>query len=290
MVAKNAAVAALLFGIHFGGIPSLQAAVLVHEGFDYDPGNLAGQNGGTGDWGSAWTVGFDPDGDNGTVSAGSLSGNLATSGNKATFPSANARYYRTLDTSYGADGTTLYLSFLFQADGNAGEDTQPPFYALELWTGATGTGSQIFQAGIIRNNGTKNGNFEVRAGNAGSGDLAAFDTSPHLFVARFDFVSGTDTVNVFFDPGAGTDMTGVGDATITGQNISFQSVALAHFAGPAYASSFDEITLSDTPPTIIPEPGALALLAFGGGLLAAARRMRLNRARRSFEQKPEFGE
>jgi hypothetical protein len=268
----------LLPALFLCAVIPIHADVILHEGFDYDPGNLAGENGGTGGWGSAWTIGFDPDGDNGTVSTSSLSGNLATSGNKATFPSANARYYRTLDTSYGADGTTLYLSFLFQADGNAGDTDQPPFYALELWTGATGTGTQIFQAGIIRNNGVGNGNFEVKAGTAGSGDLATFDTSPHLFVARFDFVSGTDTVNVFFDPGAGTDMTGVGDATITGQNISFQSVALAHFAGPAYASSFDEITLSDTPPTIIPEPGTMLLLVLGSGLLAVTRRMYLHPA------------
>jgi hypothetical protein len=39
---------------------------------------------------------------------------------------------------------------------------------------------------------------------------------------------------------------------------------------------------------VIPEPGTLALLALGSGLLVAARRIRLNEARRSFEQKPEF--
>ena len=50
--AKCVLVGALL--LTFGG--KVNADLLAYEGFDYDPGSLSGQNGGTG-WGGAWSAG-----------------------------------------------------------------------------------------------------------------------------------------------------------------------------------------------------------------------------------------
>ncbi len=123
---------AMAIALVVGSTSALMAGVFVYEGFDYDAGALTGSNGGTG-WIDPWS----PNGshDAADVSVGSASytddnGNsLVTSGNRATFSTAvsNPSGFRSFDLSgapaglvengkLGKDGTSVWMSFLWQAE------------------------------------------------------------------------------------------------------------------------------------------------------------------------------
>ena len=101
-------VAALVCWFSAVSLTTVHAALIAYEGFDYDPGNIATLNGGTG-WTAAWTS----NSTTGSVVAGGLtytdtngnqlvvSGNSAVSGGQA----ASAQTVRDLPQT-GTGGTT----------------------------------------------------------------------------------------------------------------------------------------------------------------------------------------
>src|SRR5436309_1008501 len=133
---RSASQAVSAFVVFFTGVMftmTSSAALIVYEGFDYAAGSsLRTQNGGTG-FASAWA-----NTGNATETAtspGLTYGDLAVSGIKATLngqqttsTNGNSAFLtRDLSQTFGADGTTEWLSFISQRTGNksSGGTAQP---------------------------------------------------------------------------------------------------------------------------------------------------------------------
>lgn len=260
-----------------------QAAVLAYEGFDYPADDtIVGKTGGTG-WGSnAWTTtgGDGPD----VVVSGSLVStnvtyNSASTGNHGQV-GPGRRVARFLDTSVGGvfdsvgflngagdigvDGTTLYLSFMIQETvGNADGYYELVFNRNDLGDGGRIGGIGDDQAGA---------NINLRTGGTHT-SIIPRDTGVHLFVVKFDFLSGNDRVSVYADP-TGSSEPGVPTTQVTLSDMSFDGLSFAAFVGDT-VNKVDEIRIATTfaEAVGVPEPSTVALsfLAIG---VAVARRSR----------------
>ncbi len=221
-------------------VPALPTGPLAYEGFDYPVanGSLSGQNGGSG-WAAPWqTV------DNGTadILAASLVApassppdyNLRSTGRSARLPNGR-RIGRSFDTSLtgsfgargyidgngriGKDGTTLYLSFLQQADGTS------LFYEFEFHRDNLGDPGRI--AGIGNDQGGNNVNLRAPGGThtlIGTGN-----TGVNLYVVRIDFKAGNDDIRVYRNPASATEP-GVPTLTkLAVTDMSFTGVSFGAF-------------------------------------------------------------
>jgi len=189
---------------------------MAYEGFDYPTGagNLTSLSGGFG-WNGGWlTV------DNGSadIIAPSLaagvrapSGYDAISiGNSCNLPN-NRRVGRFVDTStngpfgargyrdgngrIGADGTTLYLSFMQQPNGT------DVYYEFEFHRDNLGDPGRI--AGIGNDQGGNNVNLRAPGGTHTF--IGAGSTNVNFYVVRIDFKPGNDDVYVYQNPVSATD-------------------------------------------------------------------------------------
>lgn len=259
------------------------ATVLAYEGFNYTTEqNIGGLNGGSG-WGAAWTAIFG----NGWLPApgGSLIGPNAT-GNAASTGNALREGFtrdgRFLDTSsagafagyldangnIGKDGTTLYLSFLQQVT------TETPFYAFEFHKDDLGDAGRV---GYIGADGNDNDCVSLHVPN-GTNLMDTQDTNAHLYVVRFDFLAGDDTVTVYRDP---TDAIEPSSATLViagAGDMSFDGISTADFKSSGNTWT-DEIrlatTFADAIGTPVPEPSTIVLMVTAAfGLVAYAWRKR----------------
>ena len=229
-----------------------------------------------------------------TTTAGSLSyggaGYAATPGNNIAVPTYSGgigagnsgRMDRLLDgttTVTSSTVGTLYLSWLYQSGQEGGATT---YQMLSLSHTDTSDPNTAFTAGLS-NNGGQTGNqydFGVNNANYTSTGVAA-NTGVHLFVAEFNLsaVTGGDSVTVWLDPtlGAGNP---VGGITISGQNITFDRLAISDYASTGttgnsgawdnirFGTTFDAVTVV----TAVPEPTTLALAGLGGLALLFRRR------------------
>ncbi|MEO5915367.1 MAG: immunoglobulin domain-containing protein [Luteolibacter sp.] len=195
-----------------------QAAQLAYEGFDYasGSGNLTGLNGGSG-WGGTWRTVNNGSADVviGSLAAGSNSPSgydPRSIGNSSNLPN-NRRIGRFLDTSasgpfgsrgyvdgsgrIGADGTTVYLSFIQQPNGITS------YYEFEIHRGDLGDGGRIGGIG----NDTNTNNVNLRAPGGTHTSLGAGDTGVNFYVLRIDFKAGNDDVYVYRNPTTATEPT-----------------------------------------------------------------------------------
>jgi fructan beta-fructosidase len=237
--------------------------ILAYEGFDYPPaaneGNLSDQNGGIG-WTGAWT---NPRGYSGSISAGSmLAGSNGPSGydrhssGSSVFQPAASQSGRWLDCSaagnfaahgyidangnIGADGKTLYVSFLQQPNGTSS------FYEFEFHRGALGDSGRA--AGI--GNDTGDSDVHLRAevpagGNSTFWDLGPGNTNVNFYVMRIDYKPGNDDVFVYRNP---TSLTEPVSPVLTVSNVadlSFDSICLGTYLNNRTAA-FDEIRFGMT--------------------------------------------
>lgn len=232
------------------------AGLLAYEGFDYDTGstNLNSKAGGLG-WGAPWT---NVNGGGGNVVSGSLAAgtnapngyDAHSQGNSDMTPN-NQRDGRVLDTSpggrlgtagyidsngnVGADGKTLYLSFLQQPDGTS------LFYEFEFHRGDLGDPGRIGGIG----NDTANAIVNLRAPNNTSTFIGAGSTGVNLYVVRIDFKAGNDDVRVYQNPISGSEPA---SATLTVPNaadMSFNGLSLAAFVNNRTVKH-DEIRLGQS--------------------------------------------
>jgi len=230
-------------------------ALLASEDFDYPAGELNGQGGGEG-WNGAWSDVLNP----GTrVAAGGLSGgtNVPTgfdaqsAGNSAFIPN-DTRAGRYLDCSVGgnfgaygyldsngrigADGTTVYLSFLEQPGKTS------LFYEFELNRGTERIG------GI--GNDTRTDQVNLRAPGSRFAAIGPGDTNVNFYVMRIDFKAGNDDVRVYRNP-TGTIEPEVADLTLHDRaDLAFNRISLAAFAN-SNTVKFDQIRLASSWPEAI---------------------------------------
>lgn len=237
---------ALVVNNAFGAITSavshvyaVSNVVLAYEGFNYaaGSGNLPGQNGGSG-WSGAWTLVGGSGAD--VISTNLLAGENAPVGfdirslSRAVFQPSMSRSGRGLDCSstssfgkrgfvdadgrIGADGKTLYVSFLQRPDG------AKKFYEFEFHRGNLGDPGRIAGIGNDLNSTTVN----FRAPNGTQTPIAEGTTNTSFYVLRIDFKTGADDVTFYQNP--------------TGEIEAENSAAL--FIPAAGDMSFDGISLA----------------------------------------------
>ena len=265
---KKNALLSLIIGASFLARLMAHASLLAYEGFNYPTGtSLASLNGGLG-WNGGWvsvTGG-------GTVNAGSLiSGRNApagydgrSTGNSAFMGNGN-RSGRLLDCSatgafgshgyidanghIGADGKTLYLSFLQQATDTV------KFYEFEFHQGDLGDPGRIGGIGNDFNSTTVN----LRAPDSTQTPLGPGNTNVNFYVVRIDFKSGNDDVYVYRNPTGATEADNQPALTMPGiADMSFDGISLAAFVNDVNVMH-DEIRLGETWADVLGGPPAFVL-------------------------------
>ncbi len=278
----------------------LSAAVYfgsAYEPFDYAPGTLAGQNGGSGfnasgDGSAANTSSWTASAAGASVTAGSLTyGGLypASEGNKGSLVSSgsNADFRRPLEQTVNEG--SFYFSYLTRRTAATERTVNVAFF-----TAATG-GSEVFAIGQFGTGTYAAGDnrFQVSPHNTGSNYLAPASAieyglnQVHLVIGRLDFdVAGgaTDRLTIWVDPTDGDLLNawanGI-DALTPYLTVDFDGsagfgnisgiAAFRPFVGgtvtghTAAAADFDEFRFGSTFQQVvpIPEPGSTLLGLLG---------------------------
>ena len=267
---------------------STTATLLAFDDFNGGTGSAALGSGGTTSfgWGGDWTN---------QTGTGQFSGGTPTDLTTNTFDpsgvtlgflgSSNERAGRNLDTSgggnfaayldgssnIGADGTTLYLSFLLGTG-----DGVTNYYGLELHRDGDNDAARILQVAA-----ESNAALDLRANNTASTGENFFTQTSRVadtFVVELSFGAGTDQARVYVNPlynqpqGAST-----ANATITASDLSFDRISFGNFSGRFI--DFDDVRVGTSwadvaGATAIPEPSTVALLLGGLSVLSLRRRER----------------
>lgn len=306
MKLKTAFLSLVACASHAGG------ALLVYEGFDYNPGAdaLLGANGGTG-FGGAYTANGTAT-THGDIVAGSMSyidnenRALVTSGNKSLMDfTINFRSMTGLNAAATTGVTTLYFSLLGHQTVGTGRATNFAFFG---GTGSLVTG-EIFSLGHgtgINRNGTAQPNTAdyqwgvFTNGNGANGDISgvlpysnvSMLSAPAFAVLRVDLNGGTngtdDRFRLYVNPSLNAEPAVADVDILNGRNVlnAFSDIQqirpFAATGNAAYPDGsqalYDELRIGTTyadvtPFTIVPEPAASTMsLLTLAGLLARRRR------------------
>ncbi|MEP6668234.1 MAG: hypothetical protein ABJF10_03725 [Chthoniobacter sp.] len=279
-----AALAAAIWPVTACATPQL----LAYESYNYTPGNAFGlavtPTTAMGFNGNFEFLGEDLNIAPGasTISAGSLSytdGNslsLGTSNNQ--YNNGHGRLLESFDTTgaggfapylegsnIGANGTTLYISFLLRVASPTGG-----YNGFELFRGTSADSGRILSVNQYTGHGSANYYLTVGEGansNVFGGtpttdaNLGFTNTNVNLFVLRIDFgVGGTDTVSIYANPLLGTEP-GSPLGQVTASDLSFDRISNSTFSGGA-VQMLDEVRVGTTFASVTPapEPGATVLL------------------------------
>ncbi|MFO1476815.1 MAG: hypothetical protein U1F98_09205 [Verrucomicrobiota bacterium] len=228
---------------------TLSDGLMAYEGFNYPAGSLAGLAGGTG-WAGGWS---NIHGSTASIVVSSpVAGthapagfDLRSAGNSARLASV-ARCGRRLDCSaggafsgyldanghIGADGRTLYVSFLQQAGSPS------PGFELEFHRGDLGEAGRIAGIGNAFNSTTIN----LRAPDSIQTPLGWGDTNVNFYILRIDFEAGNDDITVYCNPTAAVEAGNEPVLTLPGAaDLAFDGIALAASNGVSVVH--DEIRL-----------------------------------------------
>jgi len=257
------------------------AGLIAYEGFDYDPGNIATLNGGTG-WTAAWTS----NSTTGSVVSGGLTytdtnGNqLVVSGNSAVSSgqAASAQTVRDLPQT-GTGGTTTWLSYIGQRLAPHATADENLARAASLQIHDVGT-SPVEKLAIGK--GTTNPPSQTNWSILHSGNVAnaVYSTVPQLsqafLVVRIDHLGDTtvpDNAWLWVNPLLSSEPNTADAAALFIGAIDFSYDRIRIFAGntsggnPYAQIAYDEIRFgteyADISPFIpgIPEPGTVILSA-----------------------------
>lgn len=248
---KNAFFSGLAATVCIGLGSPVHAAVIVAEGFSYTDGALAGNSGGTGDWGgSLWAV------SSGT--GGNVSGN-ALETDQTDWDS------REVSTAFNATGgpADLYFSTTFTKTGT---DTS---YALwvEIANAAgvnTGTGIQF---GLVDDT------FSLRRSDQSGGDGGSYtvgDTVELVGKIEFNTSGSNETITLWVDPtDVETSAFSLSRADYDVGWVTPTHVTAGNFVLNDGTGVIDDIVLGTTWDDVsaIPEPSSAALI---GGLVGLA--------------------
>jgi hypothetical protein len=250
--------------------PAVRAALIAQESFNYPTGNLFGQ-GSTSDpgWSSSWnsssglaatvtTPGLvNPVYGGGIGNAAYLTGSTASSGSSGIYRELN-------DITPG--NNIYYVGFLFRHDTDATRTTVFSLFNL---------GTEMVGAGVSNSSTSMYGKivFFANGVTAATTTVSATKNTTLQLVMKIMFSStGNETVRLFVNQAT----EGTYDAQLTPEIADFTRVRL--FAGNATAgggaATFDAIRIATTYQDAIPEPGALALLLGGAGLVCRSSRRR----------------
>jgi autotransporter-associated beta strand protein len=277
-----AALLALTFVLCLAG-PAAHASLLAYEGFAYSAGsaNLTGLNSGFG-WGSPW---YTINNGSSSVSGGSLTaganapaGYDALSAGNSAFTPNGTRTSRWLDRSaggtfgshgyingnghIGADGKTLYVSFMQQPNGTA------VYYEFEFHRGDLGDPGRM--AGVGNDAGDNDVHFRIEdppGGGSSFTDLGAGNTSVNFYVVRFDFNygGGNTVVTIYRNPTSATEpLTPTAQITGITADMSFDGIALGAFAN-GITVAHDEVRLGETWSDVTVNPGSYSSGTWDGG-------------------------
>jgi len=226
----------------------------VYEGFDYPSGiSVNGLNGGTG-WSGPWNNSFTVA--DLTTTAGLTFANLATTPGGATglTPNQVVFFYRPLANTYGADGTTVYLSFLLEPDPGFGFYGGVNFGAV--FVGKSG------KAGV-----TTYG-IEGPVNDIDSSSVVATQGVTAFLVLEAQFLPGDDIYSLFVDPTPGASQPIAPDAVKTDVDSGVINSLVINNAG---LWTTDEIRIGPTFASVtpvVPEPASAGLLVSGLAAMA----------------------
>ena len=246
--------------------PVAHAALIATEQFSYTAGAIAGKNGGSG-FTSVWRGG-------GTVDAvGQTYPGLATDGGGYVSDGNNGANFRDLGSTYGADGTTIFVSLLISAQ--PGFSTENPDYAgFSFFDGGDARANERFYLGQTFRQGVYG---FVRDGDSDNLSSASVSPASSLLVLEINFLAGPDNVSLYINPTTGLaapDGTPT-IASVTSFNFDRIRIQSGFNAAPF---KFDEIrigtTYADVSPVPVPEPTSMILLGFSGAAFLARRRGR----------------
>jgi Concanavalin A-like lectin/glucanases superfamily/Immunoglobulin domain/Bacterial Ig domain/Immunoglobulin I-set domain len=219
------------------------------EEFDYSTGTLSGGAGGSG-WAGPWVdqAGFSG---SGLVLGGSITDPTATlprSGNHGGLSGAlaDAAALRNLAAPLGADGTTMWISFLLRPDGSVGSGK----YGGLVLGGTVGTGANGLFIGHT------SGGYRVERIGTGTGPvvsgIAPAQGVTVFVVARLEFLAGNDRTTVYLNPTPGlTTPDSSYTATYTNLDLgAFTQIKMA--GGGSVQQSFDEIRVGASFESVAP--------------------------------------
>jgi fructan beta-fructosidase len=232
---------------NFGGL-------LAYEGFNYGQSgsDIAGANAGFG-WAGAWVnlngppsqsfsnsltgganapAGYDSHSLDGflTVANSSRKGRYFNCSPTGTFAQHG---YIDSNGNIGADGTTLYVSFLQQPSSTS------PFYEFEFKRSDLGDGGRIGGIGNDLGSGNNDANLRIESPAGGSStfyDLGPGSTGANFYVVRIDYHTGNDTVKIYRNP---TSATEPATPTLVVSNIPDTS-----FNGISFGAYLNGVTVS----------------------------------------------
>lgn len=265
------------------------ASVLAYDAFDYDPGRIKGEKGGTG-WAKAWRGA--PDSVAAAMDAPMTytfpTGEVADGGLSALSPDSRSERNNNFDNNVRRklaqpfSGDVVYASFLFRNDSSAvGTDT------CQMWLGGY-RGPKFGMVGSSGEEGTDDFGASVgrRADDgAFTGDLTLGQT--YLIVARITkTTSGAkktyNQIEMWINPTIDDqDTPDVTASLAKGTVAKFSRIGFCNTQNRTDLMFVDEVTLGTTWADVIPPPGAppipepvtAALLLVGGvGMLSRKRR------------------
>ena len=251
-----------------------KASLLAYEGFNYPTGtaNLTGQSGGSG-WNGSWQG---VNGGSSSVPTGSLvaggsapAGYDALSVGNSAFTPNGTRTGRRVDVSaggsfglagyvdgnnnIGADGKTVYLSFMQQPNGT------DVYYEFEFHRGDLGDGGRV--AGIGNDQGGNNVN--LRAPNGTHTVIGTGNTSVNFYVVRIDFKSGNDDVFIYRNTTSASEPLAPTLVVSNAADMSFNGLSLGAFAN-GRTVAHDEVRVGTTWADVI-SPGPVSAGNWDGG-------------------------
>ncbi len=251
---------------------SAQAKLIAQESFNYAPGALGPNNGGTG-WTGGW---YGATGVNMVTAGGFSWAGMTTSGNKARTGGNDQNEWRKLPATYGGpNGGTIWVSFIGKGDTTAPPEYPTSYAGLSLFSGPNSEPLFMGKPTLHDNWGWDDDRNKTPV------QTNIPFTEEHLFVYRIDFGATAEQVRMFVDPAPNVIPLN-STAVLTSTNwapFSFDRIRIASGCDPDPQVSIDEIkigtTFTDVGPLVVsavPEPGSLSIISLGVVLLRRRRR------------------
>ncbi|MFT3784802.1 MAG: glycoside hydrolase family 32 protein [Tepidisphaeraceae bacterium] len=246
-------------GVVFIAAPTVRADLLAYEGFNYATGDvLAGQNGGVGFGVNKWVFvnsgsptaptvihsageqfagnafnAANSTGLSALTQAGDRRGRMLDATSRGTFGQAG---YIDANGNIGADGKTLYVSFLQRS----GDDLPDSFFEFEFKRNDLGDAGRIMGIG----DDVSGNNINLRTGVIAGQSLGPRDLSTNLYVMKVEFLPGNDRVSVYRNPtGIAEPMTPT--LSVRNADVSFDGVSIGAFIDTQSVFT-DEIRMGTT--------------------------------------------